>query len=1128
MEYLLLIGGVVLVSIIAITFFLGIAGTTDSDVTATHGSSFDIVHQQLATISTSESLTGFSLDETVFFDGDGTPLGDGDILTGDDSDFDDLVDSQTIIISFNEPSDISTITLRSDPIILCSTVSQCNNICSSSNGGLIYTCNLSNVEIGEHELEVVASKKVAEKIGESPKVFSSKLLFILKKPVETPSGICYSTTGDCTTPLPPNDSENALLSNSCIDVGEGVCKIEDISYVDNGHKKQKLDVYLPIELFNSLLEENADAKLPLIFFVHGGAWIMGDKKDWSENAIDVASKGYTAVSVNYRTAPVNHWPAMSNDAEDALDWAIQNSSVYGFDSENICAIGGSAGGQLVSLLGTKPQTSSKLKCVVDYFGPVNMSSFFSAENTSLTASLLERWIMGVNFIDAPFEDGGTRYLYDAASPVNNVSSDDPSFLILHGNADTVVPLSQSKSFFKTLGLKRGQLLNNIEEEMKNNPAVLTSNNYEDVFAVFDGASHGFHIPFDDSAALAAWDYAVLFLDKNLKGDVVEYVESEVSPQNLPLEPILDSEYNAVVGINESGINVGGPILKLALSGEFIDFELNESNSQIIYALSDDEQLKTNYVDDFSFLEEINNFNESNPCPGLLNKPIDIEVTPTGEGIYLLCSRGDIKSIGDAINFGESVSFRILEKPVDLELVSANGTVTGLHVLGNKGSIRSLGEVIPLEDTSVLLSKAVDLETNGVVYFTLYKNGKIKHNNVALPNNQFYTSVEEIFTVPVQGTAVALEFLPNTSGGYVLDSSKNILPFGSANPLLPNNSDFVVDFEFLNSTSNEFYSVGYEIVDFSYTTSSEGEKDLRFALWYPNNAQEGQKFPLVVFSHGYIECGIAQKYFTGYLASKGYIVAAPDHTDAANFCYTGEGQAPLNEIIFHIKKFFSDLKAMGGFDLDNTAGFDLRYEDITATVDKVIEMNSSQTTLNGLVDEEKIGVAGHSMGGWTAIGLAGASQDYYDNRIKAAVFMAPVSKTYSPEQISNINIPVMWTVGQYDLDITQDAKSNYPYNNSPKYLLDIADAGHVTFSDLACVYGFGEKLMKPNGQCFLGDNVPAPIASYCNSCRNYLIKGSTINIYAGAFFDYYLKGKTESKEILENYNPLLFEDYLFEN
>jgi acetyl esterase/lipase len=148
--------------------------------------------------------------------------------------------------------------------------------------------------------------------------------------------------------------------------------------------------------------------------------------------------GFTVVAVNYRLAPAFTFPAMIEDVKCAIRSLRAHATTYGIDPDRIGAWGGSAGGHLVSLLGTADASagfdvgeyldySSAVQAVVDMFGPADLSTLFPAGFDNLRASVFDDFDLAL------------------ASPITYVSPDDPPFLILHGEEDRIVPISQSEA-----------------------------------------------------------------------------------------------------------------------------------------------------------------------------------------------------------------------------------------------------------------------------------------------------------------------------------------------------------------------------------------------------------------------------------------------------------------------------------------------------------------------------------------------------------------------------------------------------------------------------------------------------------------------------------------------------------
>lgn len=100
---------------------------------------------------------------------------------------------------------------------------------------------------------------------------------------------------------------------------------------------------VPVRIYTP---ESGD-KFPVIIYSHGGSWISGNL-DTHDNVCRKLSKKTKAivVSVDYRLAPENPFPAGLNDVYDVLQWVFKNSQSIHGDSKHICVVGDSAGGNL--------------------------------------------------------------------------------------------------------------------------------------------------------------------------------------------------------------------------------------------------------------------------------------------------------------------------------------------------------------------------------------------------------------------------------------------------------------------------------------------------------------------------------------------------------------------------------------------------------------------------------------------------------------------------------------------------------------------------------------------------------------------------------------------------------------
>jgi len=124
---------------------------------------------------------------------------------------------------------------------------------------------------------------------------------------------------------------------------DGIEVHKDIPYAFRGEHRewQLMDVYLPTE--------RTEEKLPVIISVHGGGWVQGDKEEYRYYCMSLAGQGFGVINFSYRLAPEYHFPAPLEDLSSVIGWLTENAKSYGMDIDRVCAVGDSAGGQILSL-----------------------------------------------------------------------------------------------------------------------------------------------------------------------------------------------------------------------------------------------------------------------------------------------------------------------------------------------------------------------------------------------------------------------------------------------------------------------------------------------------------------------------------------------------------------------------------------------------------------------------------------------------------------------------------------------------------------------------------------------------------------------------------------------------------
>lgn len=223
---------------------------------------------------------------------------------------------------------------------------------------------------------------------------------------------------------------------------------QDVVYAERESGPLELDLYLPAD----------DGPHPLVVWIHGGAWMEGDRTWMDELARGLPDRGYALASVSYRLTDVATFPAQIEDCRAAVRWLRAHADEYDLDPDRVSAWGPSAGGHLVALLGTapdatfdsvertvNPDASHAVDAVIDFYGPSDLRAM--AEDPSdidhgASASPEGRLIGGA-VRDNPEEAA-------AASPVTYVDGSEPPFLVAHGSADRVVPPEQSERLVSAL------------------------------------------------------------------------------------------------------------------------------------------------------------------------------------------------------------------------------------------------------------------------------------------------------------------------------------------------------------------------------------------------------------------------------------------------------------------------------------------------------------------------------------------------------------------------------------------------------------------------------------------------------------------------------------------------------
>lgn len=286
-----------------------------------------------------------------------------------------------------------------------------------------------------------------------------------------------------------------------------------------------------------------------------------------------------------------------------------------------------------------------------------------------------------------------------------------------------------------------------------------------------------------------------------------------------------------------------------------------------------------------------------------------------------------------------------------------------------------------------------------------------------------------------------------------------------------------------------FAAGYRVLPLD-----DGRK---LAVWYPSAAAEQPpvgsttsrgfaarvakdappaacpRVPLVLFSHGWGGCALQSIFITEELARAGYVVAAPDHADAA--CRIGTDEVNLGRM--RVDKSFLDPASW------NERSEIGRLHDLRAAIARV----EADPALARIADTARIGVVGHSLGGYAALGMAGGWPSWRTPAVQAVLALSPYALPFMAKgALGRLQVPVMYQGAALDFGMTaslEGPQGAYAATAPPKYFVRLAGGTHFEWTNLACA-GTAD--------------VPA--------CLNSRPNAALIVRYGIAFFDRHLKGR----------------------
>lgn len=225
----------------------------------------------------------------------------------------------------------------------------------------------------------------------------------------------------------------------------GVVRLKNMPYGAGG-QENCLDIYQPAI-------KPAQA-MPVLIHVPGGAWVTGSKDHQALPLLyHMAAQNWTCISINYRLGPDARFPAMLEDVLRAIAWVKSHAIDYGANPEFVAITGGSSGGHLLSLAALvrdraqfQPgfeQIDTRVSVAVPIYGRYDFLNRHGLLPREGLKPFLSDKVM-------PGPPASCPDLWELASPESQVHAAAPPFLVIHGSADSMIPVEEARQFVAAL------------------------------------------------------------------------------------------------------------------------------------------------------------------------------------------------------------------------------------------------------------------------------------------------------------------------------------------------------------------------------------------------------------------------------------------------------------------------------------------------------------------------------------------------------------------------------------------------------------------------------------------------------------------------------------------------------
>ena len=213
----------------------------------------------------------------------------------------------------------------------------------------------------------------------------------------------------------------------------------DIEYGRAGGESLQLDAFVPA----------GPGPFPAAILVHGGGWVAGDRRASMEPLIDpLLAAGFACLSITYRMAKqIATFGDAVEDVEQAARFAQRHAPWLRLDPGKFALIGESAGAQLAAMAVLRSETPV-MKAVVGFYTPADLEEL--VRGSAYIPEPFRRAVLG-----APLE-GILLERLRKLSPIQHVRAGMPPFLLIHGTADPLVPIEQSRKLCRAIRKAGGE------------------------------------------------------------------------------------------------------------------------------------------------------------------------------------------------------------------------------------------------------------------------------------------------------------------------------------------------------------------------------------------------------------------------------------------------------------------------------------------------------------------------------------------------------------------------------------------------------------------------------------------------------------------------------------------------